>query len=159
MADVKNVMKALECTRPCNRNCELLGCEYFAYENGSIFCKEDQIKEDALEIIKEMHDRKKKVTYIINDYVFFLNELTDSYHLEYDEALNIVDYMEPFECMLVLEGTESSNIPDRYKLYDKMHKPMNINSLNGYQKGCIINECYKHYAGNAEKPFGVIAIS
>ena len=35
---------------------------------------------------------------------------------------------------------------------------MNVNDLNSYQNGCIINECHAYFEGRNDKPFGVVDI-
>lgn len=52
---------------------------------------------------------------------------------------------------------------DRYELTDYDGNRIDINSLNGYEKGVILNDCYAYFVGrkyhsDAKEPFGVVEI-
>ena len=53
---------------------------------------------------------------------------------------------EPFKCIYVLYG-EKKECPDRYELTDLNGNKININDLNGYQKGVVLNDCWAYFTG------------
>ena len=105
----------------------------------------------------------RKVTFKIDDVQFFRKlfkrrnpKLTEK---QIDELVS--DMKPSFKAMFTLYG--NSNFPDRYELTDIDGKQINMNDLNGYQKGCIITDCYAYFEGreyfdNADSLCGVIEI-
>lgn len=101
----------------------------------------------------------RKVTFIIDDLEsmkeLYWNNLTAK---KFDE---IMKDQKPFKATFSVIGNK---YPDRYELIDTKGNKLTINDLNGYQRGCIINDCYSYFEGKnnycfqTEKPFGVIKI-
>ena len=101
----------------------------------------------------------RKITFIIDDMEsmkeLYRNELTAK---QFD---SIMKDQKPFKAIFSITGDK---YPDRYELSDTEGNKLNIHDLNGYQKGCIINDCYAYFEGKdgycfqTEKPFGVINI-
>lgn len=102
----------------------------------------------------------RKITFIIDDIEsmkeLYKNELT---YKKFDE---IMKDQKPFKATFSVIGDK---YPDRYELSDTEGNKLTINDLNGYQRGCIINDCYKYFESKSgyyfktEKPFGVIRIT
>ena len=104
----------------------------------------------------------RKVTFIIDDEQYFRNEFKrQNPQLTENQIDDILSDIVSFKAVLTLYGEGKSL--DRYELTDENGNQMNINNLNGYQKGVIINDCYayferKSYFNNSEQPCGVIKI-
>lgn len=98
----------------------------------------------------------RKVTFIIDDMAsmreLYKDDLTEEF------AKN----QESFKVIYSLIGNKN---PDRYELHDMKGNKLNVNDLNGYQRSCIINDCYKYFCGKGNycfgtaKPFGVLSIT
>ena len=97
----------------------------------------------------------RKVTYHIDD----IEYLREKYSVP-EEILESID--NGFVAILTFIG--EGMFPDKYIMTNKDGTPININSLNGYQKGCIYNDCYSHFCGmkeysiNKSEPWGVMKI-
>lgn len=101
----------------------------------------------------------RKITFIIDDMEsmkeLYKNELTAK---QFDE---IMKDQKPFKAIFSITGDK---YPDRYELSDMEGNKLNTNDLNGYQRGCIINDCYSYfenkcgYCFQTKMPFGVINI-
>jgi len=101
----------------------------------------------------------KKITFIIDDIEsmkeLYKNEITA---IQFNE---IMKDQKPFKAILSIMG---DRYPDRYELSDVEGNKLTTNDLNGYQKGCIINDCYSYfenkgnYCFQTKMPFGVINI-
>ena len=103
----------------------------------------------------------RKVTFEIDDKAFFKKSLVEKDGLTEEKAESILADMDSFICTYSLIG---GKMPDRYELTDRNGQKMNINDLNGYQKGVILNDCYAYYVGgeyddNGTEPCGVIRIT
>lgn len=105
----------------------------------------------------------RKVIFKIDDVKFFIKSLKKQNPALTENQINeLVSDMSPsFKATFILYG-EGKSI-DRYELIDSDGKQININDLNGYQKGCIINDCYAYFEGreyfdNTSSPCGVIEI-
>ena len=105
----------------------------------------------------------RKVTFKIDDVKFFRKSFKKQIPTltEYQIDELVSDMKPSFKVTFILYG-EGKSI-DRYELINSDGKQMNINDLNGYQKGCIINDCYayfeeREYYANADSPCGVIEI-
>ena len=104
----------------------------------------------------------RKVTFIIDDEKYFRKEFKrQNPQLTENQIDDILSDIVSFKAVLTLYG-ESKSL-DRYELTDENKNQMNINNLNGYQKGVIINDCYAYFEGksyfnNSEQPCGVIKI-
>ena len=104
----------------------------------------------------------RKVTFIIDDNQYFKNDFKrQNPQLTENQIDDILSDTEAFKAIFTLYG-EGKNI-NRYELTDENGNQTNINDLNGYQKGVIINDCYAYFEGksyfnNSEQPCGVIQI-
>ena len=104
----------------------------------------------------------RKVTFIIDDEKYFRKEFKrQNPQLTENQIDDILSDIVSFKAVLTLYG-ECKSL-DRYELTDENGNQMNINNLNGYQKGVIINDCYAYFEGksyfnNSEQPCGVIKI-
>ena len=87
----------------------------------------------------------KKVTYTIDECEYFRM----FYELDKDALKSLFENTQPpLRCKYTL--IEDCN-GDRYFLTDPEGNAMNINDLNGYQRGVVLSECYNHFHG---MPFG-----
>ena len=105
----------------------------------------------------------RKVKFIIDDEKFLREELKrQSPEMVENQIEDIVTGNTPFKAIFTL-CSENGNYPDRYELTDFDGNKMNINSLNGYQRGLILSDCYSYFEGrpyqnNADRPCGVVEI-
>ena len=94
----------------------------------------------------------RKVTYFIND-CEYMREL-------YKDIENIEGILEclppPFICNYTLIADGENRHPDDFEIVDGAGNKICMNSLNGYQKGVVLNSCYNHFIGGSEPPFGVV---
>lgn len=102
----------------------------------------------------------KKITFIINDYEYFkklYEKQTTPEHLE-----KILEDVQPFKAVFTVYGRPENHTPDRYALTTENRENLNINDLNGYQKGCVIGDCYRYFEGKRDfeggTPCGVVEI-
>ena len=104
----------------------------------------------------------RKVIFEIDDIAYFKKTFIEEEGLTENAANDLISGMgDSFIATYTLIGESQ---PDRYELTDRNGKKININSLNGYQKGVILNDCYAYYVGgkyqfNKGKPCGVINIT
>lgn len=68
---------------------------------------------------------------------------------------------EPFKCIYILYGDKKQ--PEKYELTDFDGNKININALNGYQKGVVLNDCYAYFTGGryhseTGEPCGVVEV-
>lgn len=116
-------------------------------------------------IYKEAHYNNRKVVYNIADDIYLTEELRRQKPTLTDrEIADILDDVRPFRATLILYG-RGKNV-DRYELRKgKNNHKANINDLNGYQRGVIVNDCYAHFEGRdyfikgSPMPSGVITIT
>lgn len=99
----------------------------------------------------------RKVTFYIDDLLF----CKEFYNLTDKQMSEMFGDSERFKATLELYG--DNKYPNQYKLTDYTGGKININNLNGYQKGILIGDCYAYYekrkySNNMSKPFGVIKI-
>ena len=99
----------------------------------------------------------RKVIFTIDDLKYFKrnNNLTDM------QAREIFGDKESFKVIYVLYGNE--NNVDRYELTDHNGNKVNLNHLNGYQRGVVLNDCMAYFNGgkyfsNGTEPCGVVDI-
>lgn len=99
----------------------------------------------------------RKVIYTIDDKKYFEAELyRQKSDITADEIDDIFAYLNDFKAIYTLYG--DGKFPDRYTLTDFDRKNISLNSLNGYQRGCIF-DCERHFSGeNSTMPRGVISI-
>lgn len=103
----------------------------------------------------------RKVTFEIDDKAFFKKSFMEESGMTEEKAESILADIDSFICTYSLIG---GCMPDRYELTDRNGQEMNINDLNGYQKGVVLNDCYAYYVGgkyhgDAKEPCGVIRIT
>lgn len=103
-------------------------------------------------------DNMRKVTFIIND----LKWMRKFYKLSDEQFNDMFKNQKPFKCIYTLYG-EGNKSPDRYELTDYDGNNININDLNGYQRGVVLNDCMAYFTGgkytnNGKEPCGVIEI-
>lgn len=99
----------------------------------------------------------RKVTFMIDDYNYFKNlfysRFSESPKEDIEKALSGLSSC--FKATFILTGEE---FPDQYELLSENGEKMNINDLNGYQKGIVINDCYRYFEGKIKEPCGVVEI-
>ena len=96
----------------------------------------------------------KVYKYIINDVEYMRRKYKDVEGIE-----NILEIMKPFSCCYTLISDGNGTFPDRYELTDLDGNRIPLDSLNGYEKGVILNGCMKHFAFNREDDvYGVLEI-
>lgn len=99
----------------------------------------------------------RKVTYYIDDLAYFKKE----YNLSEEKFNDIFSDKTSFGAIYTLIG-DGTDV-DRYTLTDYDGEKIPIDSLNGYQKGVVLNDCYAHFTGgkyhsNSKTPCGVMKI-
>lgn len=97
----------------------------------------------------------RKVTYYIDDLEFFKADM----NLSAENFKEMFGDKESFKAIYTLSGHD--NIPEEYTLTDYSGRKIPLDSLNGYQKGVVLNDCMAHFTGgkydsNASKPCGVV---
>ena len=99
----------------------------------------------------------RKVTFRIDDYNYFKNlfysRFPESPKEDIEKALSGLNSC--FKATFILTGEK---FPAQYELLSENGEKMNINSLNGYQKGIVINDCYRYFEGKIKEPCGVVKI-
>lgn len=99
----------------------------------------------------------RKVVFIIDDLEQFKEKLNIS-----DEAFKkVFEDEESFRAIYTLLGDDRN--PNQYELTDFEGNAILLDSLNGYQRGVILNNCYAYFTGEnialgKDKPHGVIKI-
>lgn len=102
----------------------------------------------------------RKVIFKIDDKEYFRRELEKDNCIG-KQADDILKGLGNFKAIYTLYG-EGNNV-DRYELTDYDGNKININDLNGYEKGVVLNDCHAYFAGgkyhsNASQPCGVVEI-
>lgn len=102
----------------------------------------------------------RKIIFKIDDHEYFRREL-EKENCTGEQAENILKGIGNFKAIYTLYGNGKQ--VDRYELTDYKGKKININDLNGYEKGVVLNDCYAYFIGgryfnNADKPCGVVDI-
>lgn len=103
----------------------------------------------------------RKVTYTIDDKKYFEADL---YHqnpnITAEEVEAFLVACRDFKAIYTLYGDEK--FPDRYTLTDFDGKKISLDSLNCFQKGCVLNDCMRHFSGKSyihgDMPCGVVSI-
>lgn len=99
----------------------------------------------------------RKVVFYINDREYFKNEFKRQKPDITAEGLEkILEDIKPLELIFTVYGNGKS--PDRFELTDKDGNKVCMSSLNGYEKGVVINECYAYFEGRNDTPCGVVGI-
>lgn len=99
----------------------------------------------------------RKVTFYINDLEWFRK----FYNLSDKQMEDLFSDTSSFKVIYILYG--DGNNADRFTLTDYDGNKIDINSLNGYQKGVVLNDCWAYFAGrkycfDGNGPCGVIRI-
>lgn len=102
----------------------------------------------------------RKVIFKIDDKEYFRREL-EKVNVPNDIKEEILNSVKSFKSIYTLYGV--GNNVDRYELTDYDGNKININDLNGYEKGVVLNDCYAYFTGgnyhsNASQPCGVVEI-
>ena len=97
----------------------------------------------------------KRCTYHINDTEYMRRMYEDVPNI--DEILSDLD---PFICKytLFIEDTNGGSHPTRFELTDADGNKLDINTLNGYQKGVVLGSCYQNFIDGTTEPFGAMQI-
>lgn len=104
----------------------------------------------------------RKVTFYIDDAKYFKCLFKkENPNLTDEEIDSILSGQNPFRVIYSLFGDEKTI--DHYELTDYGGKKLNINDLNGYQRGIILCDCMAYFTGgkfhnNNDYPCGVIRI-
>lgn len=99
----------------------------------------------------------RKITFMINDLEWFRKY----YKMLESQFNDIFKNEKPFKCIYVLYGEGKK--AQRYELTDFDGNKININELNGYQKGVVLNDCWAYFTGgkyhsDTDEPCGVVEI-
>lgn len=99
----------------------------------------------------------REVTYYIDDLVYFKKE----YALSEEIFNDVFSGQTSFKVIYTLIG-DGTNV-DRYTLTDYKGRRIPFDSLNGYQKGVVLCDCYSHFVGgkyhsDSKTPCGVVKI-
>lgn len=100
----------------------------------------------------------RKVIFTINDDLYLRDDLKrQNPKITQEQIDNIMVNLPCFRAVFTLYGSERSHLADHYELLTESGET-NVNKLNGYQRGIVINECYQYFEGKINNPFGVIKI-
>lgn len=99
----------------------------------------------------------RKVAFYIDDLEWFRK----SYNLTDKQMEDLFSDTSSFKVIYTLYG--NGNDADHFTLTDYDGNKIDINSLNGYQKGVVINDCSAYFSGSkycfdGNGPCGVIRI-
>lgn len=99
----------------------------------------------------------RKVIFTIDDLAW----MQKHYNLTEEQKQDIFGDKESFKVIYTLYG-EGKNI-DRYTLTDHNGNKINLNDLNGYQRGVVLNDCMVYFTGgkyhsDTKEPCGVVDI-
>lgn len=102
----------------------------------------------------------RKVIFKIDDKEYFRRDLKRQNCTE-SQIEDILKELKNFKAIYTLYGNEKQ--VDRYELTDQDGNKININDLNGYEKGVVLNDCYAYFVGgkyhsNTDHPCGVVGI-
>lgn len=105
----------------------------------------------------------RKVSYYIDDVEYLRRSFKEENPgLTQEEVDRILAGVNGFKAVYTIIGNVRQ--PDRYELVDENGHKMNINDLNGYQRGVVLGDCIAHFTGrkyqfNEKAPCGVIGIN
>lgn len=99
----------------------------------------------------------RKVVFTIDDIEYF----KQTFKLPDEQFAEIFKDKDSFKAVYTLTG--NGNVPDKYDLTDYNGNKIFANSLNGYQRGVILNDCVAYFTGgkyfnDAYEPCGVVKI-
>lgn len=104
----------------------------------------------------------RKVIFKINDKEYFKKDFKrQNINITEEQTEGILKGLKIFKAIYILYGNEKQ--VDRYELIDYDGNKMNINDLNGYEKGVVLNDCYAYFIGgkycfDSDSPCGVVEI-
>ena len=103
----------------------------------------------------------RKVIFHIDDLEYFRRIWTEESNCTPEQIEDILSGLENFKAVYTLYGDGKSI--SRYTLTDAEGNEININDLNGYQRGVIISDCQAYYGGyrtadGGKSPCGVVGI-
>lgn len=101
----------------------------------------------------------KIIRYRLDDKQYFTDLLKRENTTE-QAVTEIIGDKEYFTAIFTLYGYERNGhiSIDRYELTNNNGQKISINSLNGYEHGIIINECYRHFYGHKADLHGTFEI-
>lgn len=107
-----------------------------------------------------MVDIMRKVIFTIDDLEYFKRMLQKQEVTE-EAQKDILENINQFKVIYTLYG-ERKNI-DRYTLTDHNGNKINLNDLNGYERGVVLNDCMAYFTGgkyhsDTKEPCGVVDI-
>lgn len=102
----------------------------------------------------------RKVIFKIDDKEYLRRDLKRQ-NCTGSQAEDILKKLNNFKAIYTLYGNKKQ--VDRYELTDYDGNKININDLNGYEKGVVLNDCYAYFVGekycfDSDKPCGVVDI-
>ena len=102
----------------------------------------------------------RKVIFTIDDVEYF-KKMLHKQNVTEEVQKDILENINQFKVIYTLYG-EGKNV-DRYTLTDFDGNKVNLNDLNGYQKGVVLNDCYAYftsgkYHSDTKEPCGVVDI-
>ena len=102
----------------------------------------------------------RKVIFKIDDKEYF-RKYFERQNCTEEQIEKILKGIKNFKAIYTLYGEEKQ--VDRYELTDYDGNKIDINDLNGYEKGVVLNDCYAYFVGgkyhsNASQPYGVVEI-
>jgi len=109
-----------------------------------------------------------KIIYHIDDVAYLRAQIAAS-DVPEEKLDDLFADLETFRAVYTLSAPRRAHgtCPDHYTLTDEEGNKININDLNGYQRGCILSACQSHFAQippeNSDHnvndlPFGVVRI-
>lgn len=100
----------------------------------------------------------RKVKFFIDDLRYF----KEKFNLDDKQLKEMFNDKESFKAIYTLYGEGKTT--ERYELTDYSENKININSLNGYERGVVLSDCYSYFVGgkyfgeNSDTPCGVVKI-
>lgn len=99
----------------------------------------------------------RKVVFTIDDIEYFKRK----FKLSDEQVAEFFGEKESFKVIYTITGNGRN--PDKYELTDYDGNKITLDSLNGYQKGVVLNDCMAYFTGgtyheNSDEPCGVVKI-
>lgn len=87
---------------------------------------------------------EKSIRFIIDDLEYFRREfLRQNPKLTEKQTADILSNMDEFKAIYTLYQDEKGQ--QRYKLTDVDGNKINLSDLNGYQRGVVLNDCWRYF--------------
>ena len=87
---------------------------------------------------------EKSIKFVIDDLEYFRREfLRQNPELTREQVADILCNLNDFKAIYTLY--QDKNGRQRYELTDVDGNKINLSDLNGYQKGVIINDCWRYF--------------